>query len=84
MNLNGRLLKLEAAITLPAGSERCRACGLRHVRLPIPISLAEMITRFCLGITDEAPPRLCLCNSCCAEGHVIARLTYARSPRGAA
>jgi hypothetical protein len=72
--LNGRIARLEAEAR-PA-SASCRACGLPHVRLPVPVALAEALTRRALNGEDVEVRQLCLCPDCCAAGAHIARLTH--------
>jgi hypothetical protein len=73
--LYGRLARLERGLTTPGPSD-CESCGLPHVRLPVPVSIVEGIVAYHLAASPVPPPRLCLCRSCCAEGHHIARLTH--------
>jgi hypothetical protein len=42
--------------------------------------MAEAIVRHAFGVTATAPPSLCLCRPCSADGHAIARLTNGLSP----
>jgi hypothetical protein len=54
--LNGRLSRLERAMVPVAATERCRACGLPHVRLPISSVLVGAIVRRALnGDAVEVP-----------------------------
>jgi hypothetical protein len=81
-SLNGRLSRLERTMLPAAATERCRACGLPHIRLPISCSLVEAIVRRALNGDAVEVPRLCLCMDCCSDGHAIARLTHRLPPRG--
>jgi hypothetical protein len=78
--LHGRLTKLEAALPVGSAGDVCVRCGLPHVPTPTPVSMAEAIVRHAFGVTAIAPPPLCLCVPCCADGQVIARLTHGLSP----
>jgi hypothetical protein len=76
VTLNGRLTRLERGVAVPAESTTCSACGLPHVRLPVPVQLVEAIVRRGLEGASVEVPQLCLCGGCCSEGHAIARLTH--------
>ena len=73
--LNGRLARLERVLVPPEAS-RCRACGLAHARLPIPLEIAEAIVARDLGGRTVEVPRLCLCTGSCGPGRDIARLSH--------
>jgi hypothetical protein len=74
--LNGRISRLEFRVPTTTRTSVCARCGLPHVGLPIPLDLAQTIVRPGLGSREPAPPRLCLCLDCCADGHDLARLTH--------
>ena len=78
-NLSGRLMKLEATLTPPAGPETCRACGLRHVR-PLTLALLRGALRVEGGNGQLLAPHqlLCLCDPCCGEAgdRWLARLSH--------
>ena len=67
-SLNGRVTRLEATITPPAGPDVCRACGLRHVR-PLTLALVRGALRVDGGSDEARESRqpLCLCDPCCGE-----------------
>jgi hypothetical protein len=73
--LYGRLARLERGLTTPGPSD-CESCGLPHVRLPVPVRIVEGIVAYHLVASTVPPPRLCLCQPCCAEGRLIACLTH--------
>lgn len=62
--LNGRIARLEAAIV--PDSDRCRACGLRHVQ-PLTIALLRGVLRLAVrsDLQRDSPALLCLCHPCC-------------------
>ncbi len=78
--LHARLPRLEAALPVGSAGAVCVRCGLPHVPTPAPVSMAEAIVRHAFGVTATAPPSLCLCRPCSADGHAIARLTNGLSP----
>jgi hypothetical protein len=81
-NLNGRLHRLEAAMSVRAGPGHCRACGLRHVQ-PLTLALVRSVLRVAGGGDDEtsSPPPLCLCEPCCGgKDHWLARLSHGLPP----
>ena len=80
--LNGRMSRLEAAVAVALGSDRCRGCGLRHV-YPLTLAIIRALIRVEGGgygpPTGDGAPRLCLCD-CCAEGRYLARLSHGLAP----
>ena len=74
-SLNGRLTRLEQVL-VPTSTACCAVCGLPHVRLPIPLEVAEALVSQGLNGRDTPIQPLCLCLPCCTEGHEIARLTH--------
>ena len=82
-NLNGRVAKLEAAMSPPAGPDTCRACGLRHASGPMTLALLRGIIRVDGGneAAGATPTALCLCDSCCGDPRVrwLARLSHGLS-----
>jgi hypothetical protein len=79
MNLNGRVARLEATLTPPAGPDTCRTCGLRHVR-PLTLALVRGALRVEGGNAQPLAPCqvLCLCEPCCGEAgdRWLARLSH--------
>ena len=76
--LNGRIDRLEARLAPAGAPDRCRACGLRHVR-PLTIALVRGVLRVAGGSELPSPTvPLCLCDPCCGDpsGRYFARLSY--------
>ena len=83
--LSGRVARLERAAGGRAADNRCRTCGLRHVRplgiedtrgiiaAPIGPVTAEQVARWRREHPHPGP--LCLCD-CCADHRLIAEWSH--------
>ena len=66
--LHRRLGALESKLADARGPDRCRACGLRHVR-PLTLALVRGLIRIAGSSPQPFPPTdpLCLCACCTAD-----------------